>query len=545
MTDPSINEANNQANTATVPAWKQAFGSDGANQFQIDLAPRTSEQSLLDPDELDAFTSNSGLANPSAKLLLVAAGVCVLIFVLWFLVSGAFAPLKATKVETDSEEESPEPELVFNEDDEREIGQLKSELALARQEQQLAALREEKGQVVQPAPPKAKVKTVQTQPRPQPVQRAVSPPPPSPPPRYRPAPRRVSRPAPPPVSRPAVIEKPVEQNPQEVWIAAAQVGSYGGGLEAEGRRQRAEGRRQRAEGVYAPQSALYPNPYVGDARQRIRSTSAPQSTPYWNPVRSEDPSADYRYSTQFTGNTVTQSQPSTIAGQYSPVGNAEELPILLEGEGEQSLFQLPLGESFRARLADSLLWDGSVPQIRGLAELIEPILSREGEEVAPVGSMVYLMLENPSQAGVVKLSAEAIVIRGSESDIEIPLPPNAVLVRGPDGMPLMAERIERGGDNAQNGVNWGGLLFDTARTAAEFGLGNSSDGFRDVYRFQRLENFYDRNFNEQRRNPYRQFQPRASAVAWVLPAGKEVELYINQRSSVQPGGWGARPPVYR
>ena len=538
MSDPSINEANNQANTATVPAWKQAFGSDGANQFQIDLAPRATEQSLLDPDELDAFTSNSGLANPSAKLLLVAAGVCVLILVLWFLVSGAFAPLKATKPKTESVEENSESELVLNEDDEREIGELKSELALARQEQQLAALREEKGQGIQPSPPKAKVKTVRTQPRPQPVQRAVSPPPPSPPPRYRPAPRRVSRPAPPPVSRPTRVEKPVEQNPQEVWIAAAQVGSYGGGLEA-------EGRRQRAEGVYAPQSALYPNPSLGDARQRIRSTSAPQPTPYWNPVRSEDPSADYRYPTQFAGNTVTQSQPSTIAGQYSPVGNAEELPILLDGQQQQSLFQLPLGESFRARLADSLVWDGSVPEIRGLAELSQAIVSREGEEIAPVGSMVYLKLANPSQAGVVKLSAEAIVVQGSESDIEIPLPPNAVLVRGTDGMPLMAERIERGGDNAQNGVNWGGLLFDTARTAAEFGLGNSSDGFRDVYRFQRLENYYDRNFNQQRRNPYGQFQPRSSAVAWVLPAGKEVELYVNQRTTLQPSAWSTQPSDYR
>ena len=546
MTNPPVEKI-----TSTVPAWQQAFASDPANQIQINLAPQHKEQPLLDPDELDEFTQNSGLANPTAKLMLVGVGVLGVIFVLWFLVSGAFAPLKASKTETEPVDESPEAKLVAEEND-PEIGQLKSELALARQEEQLAALREEKSNnTVKPPPPPATVKTVQTQPRPQPVRRAVPPPPPDPP-RYRPAPppRRVTRSAPPPVSRPAVVAQPIEQkNPQETWIAAAQLGSYGGS--------------KPQLPSNADQATFSSNPQPQPQYQRFgnhrpipsslnRESSLPRSASVYGQSNAgyplppaHYPDSNYRYPTQFTGNTVTQSQPTTIAGQYSPVGNAEELPILLDGQQQQSLFQLPLGESFQARLADSLVWDGSVPEIRGMAELTQPILSREGEEIAPVGSMVFLKLSNPSAAGVVKLLAEAIVVRGSESDLEIPLPPNAVVVRATDGMPLMAERIERGGNNQANGVNWGGLLFDTARTAAEFGLGNSNDGFRDVYRFQRLENFYDRNFNQQRRNPYQQFQPQTSAVAWVLPAGKAVELYVNQRTTLHPSAGSTQPSDYR
>jgi hypothetical protein len=203
---------------------------------------------------------------------------------------------------------------------------------------------------------------------------------------------------------------------------------------------------------------------------------------------------------------------------------------LLEGQGPNNPARLPIGQSFRARLVDSLFWDGTGTQMRGLAELLEPIASRDGDELAPAGSLVIVNLAHPSAAGVVKLAAEALVVLGSEEDLEIPLPPKALLVRAPDGMPLMAQRLE-GGDSPEvdEGINWGGLLFDVARTGAEFGLGGSgSNAYRDIYRYQRLESLYNRYFGQPPASAYNRPLPRQSNTTWLLPAGLEVQLYVNQ-----------------
>jgi hypothetical protein len=207
----------------------------------------------------------------------------------------------------------------------------------------------------------------------------------------------------------------------------------------------------------------------------------------------------------------------------------DELPVLEGGQGGGQRSRLPLGQSFRAKLADSLAWDGTA-EVRGVVELLEPITTRDGDELAPAGSLVAVRLANASGAGLARLEAQAIVILGSEEDIEIPLPANALLVRGRQGKPLLAERLDRGGDGG-GGFDWGGLLFDVARTGAEFGLGGGSEtnAYRDIYRFQRLESLYDRYFGQQQQpNPYSYRQPRQSTTAWLLRAGTEVELYVNQ-----------------
>jgi hypothetical protein len=467
-----------------TPAWQQPFALDASSKVEI-LLEGERPQPLLDEEQIEEFSvSSTNFTNPTAKLGLVAGGALVASLILWLILSGSFAPLKAEKQESppkqaDKKEESLKPTP------DSEVGQLKSELALSKQEQQMAQLKNQENQKPnQPArqrPPVAPAAAKQPSPRPV---RVAAPPPPRPaaPPSRSSSFRTPTRPA---VTRPAPLPPPppaarlapgaIQVNPQEAWIAAAQLGSYG----------------------------------PGSTSSQISKVTSQQSVG-GVPVAARQP-------------TVSPPLANSALAQFP-----DELPVLEGGQGSGQRSRLPLGKSFRARLADSLAWDGTA-EVRGVVELIDPITTRDGDELAPAGSLVAVRLANASGAGLARLEAQAIVILGSEEDMEIPLPANALLVRGREGKPLLAERLDRGGDSG-GGLDWGGLLFDVARTGAEFGLGGGSgtNAYRDIYRFQRLESLYDRYFGQQQANPYSYRQPRQSTTAWLLPAGTEVELYVNQ-----------------
>ena len=475
------------------PAWKRHINwSEGNSQGEISLEGDRPSSPLLDPEEIDEFSvSSSSFANPTTKLALVFGCVFLAVTLLWFLFSGMKAPLKAdseslTDANPETEAKQSSEPLAVPEDS--SVGKLKTELALSQQEQQLAQLKVKQGEAKsqkgqKPSPPK---KT----PPPQPVRVASVPTPPRPTPPPLPAPpRRLPPPPVPPVRVAAPPPPPVQPetptvNPHQAWVAAAQLGSYGP-----------------ASGASSP-----PHP-VGN--REIENPAAPNRMA---------PHLGYQPASRGSHNSIVPPLPPS-PDEFA----ADELPVLLGEQSSQG--RLPIGQSFRARLADSLVWDSTVQEIGGMAELLEPLSTRDGEELAPAGSLVVVKLANPSGAGVVKLEAQAVIVLGSEEDLEISLPPNALLVRGPDGMPLMAEAIDRGGER-EGGINWGGLLLDAAQTAATFS-GTSGNSYQDLYRFQRLQSLYDRHFGQPSNPSYRPF-PRQGTSAWVLPAGREVELYVNQ-----------------
>lgn len=234
--EPEVTDSETTDDLAELAGFESEEPSDPVSQAEL-------FEPVQDPHE--AKTKPTLASNPLAKAGLVGAGLMVV-----FGVGGFFAAqlvgVDLKKAPSLVKEKPPETQLVKRaEEDEDEIGELKTQLAIASQERQLKAVDESKKPRVspKPTPSPAPVST----PRP----KQVSPPPrttpPSPPQRVVPPPPRRTAPLPPPKrvvpSSPQLAPKPEtkpeskpepesESDPKlepEVNLQTlAMIGSYGG-----------------------------------------------------------------------------------------------------------------------------------------------------------------------------------------------------------------------------------------------------------------------------------------------------------------------------
>jgi hypothetical protein len=285
-------------------------------------------------------------------------------------------------------EEVSEPKVT---PEESEIGRLKADLALGKQEQQLAAL-DEKTKTKQPTPVKPKPDTPSSASTP--VERTSVP-------SRAIAPPMASRPQLTPVARSRSVPPIPQPQPRRI--------------------------QQLGDGGYrSPRSVR-----IGENLDEV-SASARPTIP-----------ASIRLPQSFDAPPQPQPQVSAPTTQTAPKSDqpsatkkvAEETSDLIPyvPRANTQLQQLTVGMQASGRLLSPAIWFGESSsddtRERFIVELTEPLNN------LPVGTVVVAQVERVLESGLTQMKAIALVVNGKE----YPLPPGAIRIRGEDGNPLIAQ----------------------------------------------------------------------------------------------------------
>ena len=401
-------------------------------QNQTEPAPIATHELFDSPHE--GKTQPNFYSNPFAKF--GAVGLVMLVVfgsaatVLNSIMSGSLKTAPTTEY---SKQSKPKVEIADN-PQERETGKLKAELALSTQAEKIKSIEGTKSPKTAVSKPKPKVKPtkepfIKTNIRPTPTREYSTPVtnqivsrPPRPTrvpyiPRPKPQPLPVSYSPPRVPSIPKFqqkanrISKPIAPkleekiDPMEEWTKISRLGSYGSSVIT------ANSDKQVSE-------STIDNTIQEQPKQIIPSATLVKAA---------------GYTTQTSNN-----------NELEPL-HTEEAAII----GYENNYELQVGKSVDGKLLTPLIWSkhqskNSFQQSKNksksenfVIELEQPLNTREGKVVIPIGSQVVAQINNVNQGGLVELQATQVVIDGKEYI----LPPSAIAIRGNKGKPLIASRL--------------------------------------------------------------------------------------------------------
>ncbi|MEQ8463301.1 TrbI/VirB10 family protein [Coleofasciculus sp. E1-EBD-02] len=420
---------------------------------ELDSEPETvveENENIFEDGEDDpaAIATQHSIADMAgSRIALVGGAIGILVFGaggLWTLINNSTrvvenpaAPVEENVIEAEA---PPQPD-----------GALKTEIALAQQREELAALGE-----LQPQQPA----NLPTQPLPQPEETPIEPEPvqtpvavsipqrerprqlvsqPRPQPRPQPQPRQIAQPLPTPQPKPASNPgvQPAKRaggeeiDPYEKWLMLASAGSYG----------------------QIPYSEAK-TPTTPIANVETTENQTIQSVPSWEP----------RLPTAPVSTTVSASGYDLEAEARILSGTTAY--YLVAGEGASAVLETPImWASSQADSPDTLIFT---------AQLQEPLLDNQGQIAIPAGSR--LLLQRQSTSGeLVQLAVKAIAIDGTEYAV----PDGAMSVRGQQGRPLVASKHEDIGDELLGYDVTLGLVGGLARVGEELTRPESEETLED------------------------------------------------------------------
>lgn len=214
-----------------------------------------------------------------------------------------------------------------------------------------------------------------------------------------------------------------------------------------------------------------------------------------------------------SGTRLLSSIPSTPS---DPRSSAEQRFL----EGRPRTRSISVGTQIFAQIFQATAVDNA-QGYKILLRVSKPLVDGKGNQVIPSGTLIGATLQIGG-GGVANVVPEILYL----NERAISLPPNTIVVALHDGNPLVAERIERGGDRP--GTNLIGLIVDTGATFLPMlSSGGNSDSFRDYYQFQRVTDYTNRNFggDSDRRN-YSQRQAAQPSVYFKLPPNLDIQLLV-------------------
>ena len=356
------------------------------------------------------------------------------------------------------------------------LGDAQTDLALGEQERQLRQLNE--SQVNPPRPKKTTSAPPPVPPKPQPVM-ARTPSPPRPP-RHLPQPvavRPISRPVPLPVSTPrsvpapapVVVQEEPEDDPQTVWLEAATAGT------------------------------------MGSSSHQTASRSMPVQSNY---TGTDDPLAQASLQ---TNNLVV-----------APDRNLEA-PVL-EGR-PRNVSVIPANTRMSGVLLEAIAWDDPRLIIEAPVRIaLTESIVHEGEELLPLGTEVMAVVQQARPSGIVMLTVTGLEYPTETEYRSVAVDPGTVSIKLTNGMPLMAQRMQQGGQ--QPGVDAGGLVLDVLGTVAPILSGGSGNPYRNIYQINQMQQVYSRHFSQQSQG-HNYYTPTPQTF-WFLPRDLEVELIIRK-----------------
>ena len=406
----------------------QGSNSEEVNN-QADATNPIATHELFDSPH-EGKTQPNFYSNPFAKF--GAVGLVMLVVfgsaatVLNSIMSGSLKTAPPTQYLSQSK---PKVEIA-DDSNERETGKLKAELALSTQAEKIKSVERAKSPKTTASKPKVKptsepFTTSNIQPTPTrksstPVTNQIASRPPRPtrvpyiprpqpqalPVRYSP-PRVAQKPEfqPTAISKPTVPKPEEKIDPMEEWTKISRLGSYGSSVIV------ANSDEQTSEGT------------INNTVQEQPKQIIPSATL----VKAAD------YTTQASNN-----------NELEPL-HTEEAAII----GYENNYQLIVGESVDGKLLTPLIWSkhqNNNPDKQSknksksenfVIELEQPLNTQDGFVVLPKGSQVVAQINNVNQGGLVELQATQVLINGQEYI----LPPNAIAIRGDEGKPLLASRL--------------------------------------------------------------------------------------------------------
>jgi hypothetical protein len=175
-----------------------------------------------------------------------------------------------------------------------------------------------------------------------------------------------------------------------------------------------------------------------------------------------------------------------------------------------------------------------------VVRLQEPLKSIDGEVVLPAKTEFLTEVSSISEQGLVQLNVVRLVRENNGNLTEQPLTPNAILIRASAGKPLVANQYKRGTSTAMidasqfvlGGIGKAAELFNRTEsqvTTTATGTVVTNNNPRRNLLAGILEGGV-RTVVPQitQRNQQAISQAMQRTNIWFLPAGKEVEIYINQ-----------------
>jgi hypothetical protein len=224
---------------------------------------------------------------------------------------------------------------------------------------------------------------------------------------------------------------------------------------------------------------------------------------------------------------------------------------LMAKEGKQSSKSVAVGSSVKAVLATAVFGEtansssnnGSEGQKNTfVVRLQEPLKSVDGSIAIAAGTELLTEIRSLSEQGLIQLDVLKLITQNSEGITENSLPSNALMIRGSEGRPLVATQYpNRGSSIAGMDVGLfvlGGLgkaaeLFNRSEsqvvtTNAGGTIVSSTNPQRNI-----LAGVFEGGMNTvvpqiAQRNQQAIAEMSQRTNVWFLPAGTEVEIYVNQ-----------------
>ncbi|MCX7592823.1 MAG: hypothetical protein N2235_03475 [Fischerella sp.] len=465
----------------------------------------------------EASTQQPLSSNPFAKLALVGTGTFALVllaggFLSQLMNAGNQKP-KKNNIIVQQPRSRPTAESRL-EQLETELETLKTKLALAEQAQAVRLaqqkLRTEKMIPATPTPPPVisrprvptPVKTVYV---PKVETRVVR----VPQPQQQPLPQQtISAPIAKPETQPNVeLTPPPPPDPMQEWARLAKLGSYG-----------------QVSVAAAPTDAPTDNTINRTPPEPVQNpTVQPQAT---NPQPQANPQSPQPETSSIIGQAQTQNPKSVAVGTSTKAVLATAI----------------FGETSRATNNNSKN-DNSGKNLF-VVRLKEPLKAIDGTVVLPAKTEILTEISSLSEQGLLQLNAVKLINQNNGSLTERSLPENAILIRGSEGRPLIANQYKKGGSSLL-WMDAGQFVLGAAGKVGEIFNRTESEVVRDG------DFSYIRNKNPQRnilagileggvrtvvpqitqRNQQAMSQMMQRSNIWFLPAGTEVEIYVNQMMS--------------
>ncbi len=422
---PQTTEPPLEDKLAQLTGFNQA---DSSGAFSDSNTPSTKTSPLLSDEELEEQITRHSFANsPLSKLVFVAGGMFVIVFIASLFFSQLQSPGEITAAikssQTKEKEQSP---LLSNEPQDKEKSELLSELALKEQKEHLKALENSQRQPVQPVKTQPRTQTVSVKSTPVPlgVQPQPSSKPQTYPVSYQQFPRRLPR-IPPDIDS-SLVARTTQPEPTQLWKQLSQVGSFGSSSLTEGR-----GR------TYAV------SPYSS-------TTSRPESYYQPKPVSS---------------------------GVLTSTESTSETPII-----SNDAKAISFGQSVPAVLQNTISWESSLvsrtaqsSDERYLVVLNQPLQDKSGKVQIPSGSSIVVRLDGKSNA-LVTLIAESVILNG----VTTPLPQGVLKIRSQGGQPLIAQTRTLGGNESSDST---GSIADVLSVAGDLANIPGTRSLGNLYRF--------------------------------------------------------------
>ncbi|MBE9034509.1 TrbI/VirB10 family protein [aff. Roholtiella sp. LEGE 12411] len=309
----------------------------------------------------------------------------------------------------------------------------------------------------------------------------------------------ISQPSPPPVVPVVNVTPPPPPNPLDEWTRLAKLGSYG-------------------------------QVNVSDKPNVMAATSEP---PQNTQVAQQPPNPN--------PNQTPPQEPSSVVNQ----GQQQSQRSVAVGTSVKAVLATAVfGETSKARNNDDKDENEDVFVVR----LKEPLKAVDGAIALPANTELLAEIRSISEQGLVQLNVVKVIVQNKGNITERSLPQNAIMIRASQGKPLIAQQFPNQSSSIA-GMDVGIFVLGGLGKAAElFNRADSEIVYPRDSNGNAIGTPYTINNNTRRniaaglfeggintvvpqiaqRNQQAISQMMQRTNVWFVPAGKNVEIYINQ-----------------